>query len=85
MLNENQILRVIAQRLGIKINALPIYKKELIYLKNDGLSYKEIGEILNINNNIVGTWYYRNTKPNETIIEKLENLYLKRKNKIEIC
>ena len=71
----------IANRLGIKVNNMTIYKAELINLRNDGLNLKEIAEILDAKEDNVGRWLSREAQPKPEIIVKLEKLYFMREAK----
>lgn len=70
---------------GIKFKHLTIFRKELIILVNDGLTYKEIAELINqagsfttITRNMVTKWICNGSKPSDNVISLLETMHLKR-------
>lgn len=78
-MSEEEKIQKIAERIGIKAEYKPNYKKELIMMKNDGLKCKEIARIVNERTCVIYSWFSRCTRPNDRIIEILENRYLNRK------
>jgi len=66
--------------LGIRFDYMTNYRAELIHLKNENLSYKEIAMRINAvscnnetNEAVVQTWFTRGTQPKDEFIEILEN------------
>jgi DNA-binding transcriptional regulator YiaG len=63
---------------GIKVKKMTIYRAELIYLRNEGLTAKEISSLLNTKSSTVENWYNKGSQPKDEIIEKLEEMFLQR-------
>ena len=64
--------------LGINIHPIVIYQAELIYLRNDGKTAKEIALLLGTKSSTVVNWYTKGSQPKEYIIDKLEDMLFKR-------
>ncbi len=62
----------IGYTLGIKFDFMTIYRAELIHLKNDGNSSKDISIILDVPVNTVNNWFNKSSQPKDKIIEKLK-------------
>jgi len=76
MLDEQKI-RDIAIMNGLGFKIITVYRAELIHLKNDGFTAKKISKILNEPITKVQHWY-KGSQPTDKIMEKLEDMYLKR-------
>ena len=61
--------------LGNKVEHMTIYKAQLIHMRNQGLTTKEIGKILETNSTTVENWYCKNSTPKDNIIAKLEKMF----------
>ena len=68
----------IADYLGIEFKYKVLFRAELIMLRSDNLSYKEISSILNVPLATVQNYYNKRTLPRYDVISKLELLYLDR-------
>jgi len=66
--------------LGIKFKTMPTYKAELVNLRNDGMSIKEIAILLNEPVSKAYHWF-QDIQPKSDVIQKLERLYFKREKK----
>lgn len=71
--------RKIAIVLGIKFEYMTVFHIELIYLRNDGLKYKDIAKMLGSSADNVCRWITREARPSNAVIEKLEHLYQMRR------
>lgn len=71
-------IKKVAYSLGIKLTYITIYKAELIHLKNDGKTYKEIAELLDTKLSTVSHWFDKESQPKSNFIFELEKLYFKR-------
>lgn len=80
-MNYDKITKI-ANMLGIKVENMTIYKAELIHMRNDGMTAKKIGEILETNENMVQNWFDRGSQPKTKFIAILEERYFKRENQI---
>lgn len=63
---------------SIKFDYITIYRVELIYMRNEGMKDKEIGEICNEKEKTVNKWFTAGTQPKANVIELLEKRYFKR-------
>jgi cAMP phosphodiesterase len=66
--------------IGIKFNCMTVYRAELIHLKNDGKKSRDISIILDVPITTIDNLFNKSSQPKENIINKLEALYLERKN-----
>ena len=73
-----EFLKDVQIMLGIKFIHITIYRAELIYLRKDGIKYKDIALLLDVNASIVPNWFNKQSQPKEIIIDKLEDMYFKR-------
>ena len=73
-----EFLKDLQIMLGIKFDYMTIYKAELIYLRRDGIKYKDIALLLDVNYTTVCNWFIKQSQPKVTIIDKLEKMYFKR-------
>jgi len=67
----------ISEILGIKFKTMPTYKAELVNLRNDGYTIKQIANLLNEPVSKAYHWF-QDVQPRSDVIQKLENLYFKR-------
>lgn len=63
---------------GINAKIMTIYRAELIYLKNEGMTSNDIASLLNTKTTTVENWFSKGSQPKDTIIEKLEQMFLNR-------
>ncbi len=63
---------------GVATKKMTIYRAELIYLRNEGMTAKEIASLLNTKDSTVENWYNKGSQPKDEIIERLEEMFLER-------
>jgi len=82
------ILKDMAIVLGIGFKNMTIYRAELIHLRSDGKTDKEIADLISkrseieITQDAVNKWYTRESQPKACVIELLEEWYFKRERNV---
>lgn len=76
--NYQELTKNISVMLGLKQNFYPMYRCELIHLKNDGFKDIEIAKMLGVERSTVNKWLTKYSQPRAEIIKKLEDKFMHR-------